>query len=189
MGGEVGADHGRVAAAVQVHERLARVFSEADQILDRRTFFQQSAPDDVGRILAGLLVPGGEQGVGGDRAAALENIVVDVDLFRVGIVVRIVDGPAAEYEAVNHDVDVVVAGEVVFEHFDIVVGEHEQSGAGRHIADDGARRGEVGRIVALNPVVEYASRLAALDFQIGQVEHEHAAGVVGGDIVVDVGVS
>ena len=59
--------------------------------------------------------------------------------------------------------------------------------AGGHIADDGAGRREIGRVVSLDPVVEHAGRLAALDFQIGQVEHEDAAGIVGGDIVVDVG--
>ena len=60
MGSEVGADHGRVAAAVQVHERLARVFPETDQVFRRSAFLHEAAPDDVRGILAGLFMPGGE---------------------------------------------------------------------------------------------------------------------------------
>ena len=54
-------------------------------------------------------------------ATAFEAIVVDIDLLRVRVVVRVVNGAPAQHKTVDHEIDIVVVPEIVLKDFDIVV--------------------------------------------------------------------
>ena len=70
---------------------------------------------------------------------------------------------------------------------DVAVGHHHDSGARRHAGDDVAGAGEIRVVVGDNLIVEQPDTVTGLLRQIGQVEHQDAAGVAGRDIVMDVG--
>ena len=76
----------------------------------------------------------------------------------------------------------------VVEHLDVVHRQHHHARPLRHVRHDAPRVGEVAVVVVHDLVVEHADVLSCLDLQAREVEHEHTAGVVGGDVVMDVGV-
>ena len=120
-------------------------------------------------------------------AAALILIVVDIDLLRVRVVVRVVYGAPAQHKTVDHEIDIVIVPESVLKDFDIVVRQYQQSRAGRNIPDYGPFGGKVRRIVFIDSVLEYPCTLAALNLQIRQIEYQNTAGIVCGHIVIDIG--
>src|SRR5215467_9591006 len=89
----------------------------------------------------------------------------------------------------QEDVDGVVVRDFVFEDFDVFNGHDVDSGAGRKIVNGAQALGcKVGRVVINNLIVVDANVFAALARKIWQIEDADAAGVVGHDVVVDVGV-
>src|SRR5262249_28477660 len=119
------------------------------------------------------------------KAAAAEAIVADHDVARQRVVVGVL-----ELVAIGGDDDVgaAVVADVVVEDDHLPIGHDQHAGAGRDTADDSAGRGEVRGVVGLYGVVEDADGVAALLLQVGQVEHQDAAGIVLGGVVEDVGV-
>src|SRR5690606_38923144 len=121
-------------------------------------------------------------------ARCAETIAVDMDGLRIGI--EILGGgkvgiSGAEVAA-DDDVGRAVIANVVVEDLDLVVGVDQYAGTGR---DTGYRRALVAEVVVI-----VAFDLVAIDprgmprlRQIGHVEYQDAAGIAGGDIVVDVG--
>ena len=80
-----------------------------------------------------------------------------------------------------------VTVEPVVEDVDVAVGHDHDAHALRNDGDHVALRREVGRVVVHHLVVEDADVVAALYRQIGEIENQDTPGVVGRDVVVNVG--
>src|SRR5690606_15390007 len=81
----------------------------------------------------------------------------------------------------------LVAGDDVVEHVNPVSGQDHHAGAGGHLADDIAFGRKVLGVVVDDLVVEDPGMVTGLG-QVGHVEHQDAAGIVGGDVVIHIGV-
>src|SRR3546814_2007441 len=79
-----------------------------------------------------------------------------------------------------------VVGNLVAEDLYIVVGHDHHARAGRHRGHRGTRAPEVVVVVGDDAVVEHTGGVPRLR-QVGHVEHQDAAGVAGGDVVIHVG--
>ena len=130
----------------------------------------------------------GDEGFGIGIVAALFNgVVVNGDLLREGIVVRIIKGSARDEVAhYEHRCSLVVRNRVL-EDLDVVVRVHHDPGTCRHRADDVALRGKIRRVVVGHGVVEHARLAPTLHGQIREIKDQNAAGVVHDVVLIDVG--
>jgi len=118
------------------------------------------------------LVFGFEDLLGDGRGSSFLNAVADAGL--------VVD---------QEDVDGVVVLNFVFEDFDILDGHDVDAGSSGEIVNGAEAFGcEVGCVVVNDLIVVDPDVFAALTRKIGEIEDADAAGVVGHDVVVDVGV-
>jgi hypothetical protein len=123
----------------------------------------------------------------GSCSAAGNGVVVYIDGFRKRIVSRVVHGIARGEVTDHRNVGGVVVLDGVLEDLDVIGSQHDHAGAGGNLGHHAALGAEVLRVVLHDFVVEHARVAAALHRQVGQVEHQDAAGVVRGLVVVDVG--
>ena len=118
----------------------------------------------------------GEQGLVG----AEEEVGLALDLQRRP---PRADGVTAQLgrDVLDDGAEVAGAGDDVVEDLDPVVGIDDYPGAGRNARNCTAGRCEVSRVVACYPIVEYARAVTFLR-QVGHIENQNAAGVVGGGV-------
>ena len=121
-------------------------------------------------------------------AAAGDVVVVNVGVFGIRIVMRVVDGVAGEQVADDLQSGGVVVGDVVLEDLDVVHRQQQHARAGGDVGNARARGAEIRVVVLGHLVVEHADAAAVVQVEAGQVEDKDAAAVVRGEVVVDVGV-
>ena len=88
----------------------------------------------------------------------------------------------------DHHGAAVVAHHVVVFHHHLGIGHHHDAGARWHARHDIAGRGKVHMIIGDHLIVRQLHVAAALLRQIGQIEHQDTAGIVGGGVAHHVGV-
>ena len=86
----------------------------------------------------------------------------------------------------DDDVGRVVVADAIVENFDLIVGIDDDSRARRNARYGSTRNCKVRGVVAVNVVVENAGGVAALG-NAWHVEHQDAASVVIGDVVIYIG--
>ena len=93
-------------------------------------------------------------------------------------------------QGVRHDQHMrrAVVIKLVVEHVDILIGHHDDPRARRHARHDIAGGRKVARVVAGDFIVEDAGGVTAGYRKIRQIEHQDTAGVVAGDVAIDIGV-
>ena len=112
---------------------------------------------------------------------------MDVDFFRNRVVGWFADIRIDKVVANDECRKRLVSRDVITKRFNIIVGHDHQADAGRHCANDIASRGKVWFIVIHNHIVEYASRLTALNRWARKVEHQNACCVASRIILIHIG--
>src|SRR5699024_3724788 len=87
----------------------------------------------------------------------------------------------------HDDVGGLVVGNGVVEYLDAVVGVDDDARTGRHAGHRRTLGAEIRVVVLVHVVLEH-TRGVSVHGQVGHVEHQDAAGVVGRGVAVDIGV-